>query len=171
MSSESGKELTTRSRVPRNAILLSSSQLVRAAIGFLFFLFLARRLGPGDFGKYMFAFSLAEIFSILGDLGLHEYSIREMARRPELLRERLPGILALKTLLSSTSAIIMLALLPLLGKDRATTIAVVAFALAQIGYSWFYTSTIAFAARQDLHIQAFLWLMEKALFASAGVVV
>lgn len=152
-------------------MLLSSSQFVRAAIGFLFFLFLARRLGPGDFGKYMFAFSLAEIFSILGDLGLHEYSIRETARRPELLRERLPGILALKTLLSSTSAIIMVAILPLLGKDRATSIAVVAFALAQIGYSWFYASTIAFAARQDLHIQAFLWLMEKVLFAGAGVVV
>lgn len=171
MPSESGKELTTKSRVPLNAILLSSSQLVRAAIGFLFFLFLARQLGPGDFGKYMFAFSLAEIFSILGDLGLHEYSIREMARRPELLKERLPGILALKTLLSSTSAIIMLSILPLLGKDRATSLAVVAFALAQIGYSWFYASTIAFAARQDLHIQAFLWLMEKVLFAAAGVAV
>lgn len=152
-------------------MLLSSSQFIRAAIGFFFFLFLARRLGPGDFGKYIFAFSLAEIFSILGDLGLHEYSIREMARRPELLRERLPGILTLKTLLSSTSAIIMVAILPLLGKDRATSIAVVAFALAQIGYSWFYTSTIAFAARQDLHIQAFLWLMEKVLFAAAGVAV
>ncbi|MDO8735472.1 MAG: flippase [Thermoleophilia bacterium] len=163
--------MTTKSRVPLNAILLSSSQFVRAAIGFLFFLYLARRLGPGDFGKYMFAFSLAEIFSILGDLGLHEYSIREMARRPELLRERLPGILVLKTLLSSTSAIIMVAILPLLGKDRATSIAVIAFALAQIGYSWFYASTIAFAARQDLHIQAFLWLMEKILFAAAGVVV
>ncbi|MHB9112506.1 MAG: flippase [Thermoleophilia bacterium] len=163
--------MTTKSRVPLNAILLSSSQLVRAAIGFLFFLFLARRLGPEDFGKYMFAFSLAEIFSILGDLGLHEYSIREIARRPKLLKERLPGILVLKTLLSSTSAIIMLAILPLLGKDRATSLAVVAFALAQIGYSWFYASTIAFAARQDLHIQAFLWLMEKVLFAAAGVAV
>lgn len=171
MPSESGKELTTKSRVPLNAILLSTSQFVRAAIGFLFFLFLARRLGPGDFGKYMFAFSLAEIFSIIGDLGLHEYSIREIARRPKLLKERLTGILALKTLLSSTSAIIMVAILPFLGKDRATSLAVVAFALAQIGYSWFYASTIAFAAKQDLHIQAFLWLMEKALFAAAGVAV
>lgn len=169
--SSSGKELTTKSRVPLNAILLSSSQFVRAAIGFIFFLFLARRLGPGEYGKYVFAFSLAEIFSILGDIGLHEYSIREIARRPELLRQRLAGILVLKTLLSSTSAIIMLAILPLMGKDRATSLAVVAFALAQIGYSWFFTSTIAFAARQDMHIQASLWLMEKVLFAAAGVAV
>jgi len=163
--------LTSKSRVPLNAILLSSSQFLRAAIGFLFFLFLARRLGPVDYGKYMFAFALAEIFSILGDIGLHEYSIREIARRPELLRERLAGILALKTLLSSTSAIIMVAILPLMGKDQETSLAVVAFALAQIGYSWFYTSTIAYAARQDLHIQAFLWLLEKVLFAAAGVAV
>lgn len=163
--------MTTKSRVPLNAILLSSSQFIRAAIGFIFFLFLARRLGPGDYGKYVFAFSLAEIFSILGDIGLHEYSIREIARRPELLRQRLAGILVLKTLLSSTSAIIMLAILPLMGKDRSTSLAVVAFALAQIGYSWFYTSTIAFAARQDMHIQASLWLMEKVLFAAAGVAV
>ena len=47
----------------------------------------------------------------------------------------------------------------------------IAFALAQIGYSWFYASTIAFSVRQDLHIQAFLWLMEKVLFAAAGVAV
>lgn len=163
--------MTTKSRVPLNAILLSSSQFIRAAIGFLFFLFLARRLGPGDFGKYIFAFSLAEIFSILGDIGLHEYTIREIARRPQLLRERLTGILALKTLLSSTSAIIMVAILPLMGKDRATSLAVVAFALAQIGYSWFFASTIAYAVRQDLHIQASLWLLEKVLFAAAGVAV
>ncbi len=163
--------MTNKSRVPLNAFLLSSSQFMRAAIGFLFFLFLARRLGPGDFGKYMFAFSLAEIFSILGDIGLHEYSIREVARKPDLLRRRLAGILALKTLLSSTSALIMVAILPFLGKDRETSLAVVAFALAQIGYSWFFASTIAYAARQDLHIQAFLWLLEKVLYAAAGVVV
>ncbi|RJQ44229.1 MAG: flippase [Gaiellales bacterium] len=156
------------SRVPLNAILMSSSQLIRAAIGFIFFIFLAQRLGPTDFGRYMFAFALAEIFSIFGDFGLHEYSIREIARRPEDLPRRLPGLLVLKTLLSSSSAVIMLAILPLMGKDEATSLAVAAFALAQIGYSWFYASTVAFAARQDLHLQAFLWLLEKALFAAAG---
>lgn len=163
--------MTAKSRVPLNAILLSSAQFVRTAVGFLFFLFLARRLGPDDFGKYMFAFSLAEIFSILGDIGLHEYTIREISRRPEILRERMAGILVLKTILSSSSAIIMIALLPLLGKDHSTSMAVAAFALAQIGYSWFYTSTIAYSARQDMHIQAILWFMEKALFAGAGVLV
>lgn len=158
------------SRVPLNAILLSSSQFIRAAIGFLFFLFLARQLGPEDYGRYMFAFALSEIFSILGDIGLHEYTIREIARKPEQLRERLAGILGLKTLLSSVSATVMIAIVPLMGKDRATSLAVVAFAVAQIGYSWFYASTIAYSVRQDLHIQAFLWLMEKVLFAIAGVV-
>lgn len=163
--------MKTVSRVPLNALLLSSSQFIRATIGFLFFLFLAQRLGPADFGKYMFAFALAEIFSIFGDVGLHEYSIREIARKPESLAQRLPGILALKTVLSSSSALLMVAIVPFLGKDRATSLAVVAFALAQIGYSWFYASTVAFSVRQDLHIQAFLWLLEKALFAGAGIAV
>jgi O-antigen/teichoic acid export membrane protein len=159
------------SRVPLNAFLLSSSQFIRAAIGFLFFLYLATQLGPTDFGKYMFAFALAEIFSILGDVGLHEYSIREIVRKPETLQERLPGIIALKTVLSSSSALILIALVPFLGKDQQTSLAVIAFALAQIGYSWFYAATIAYSVRQDLHIQAFLWLLEKALFVAAGVVV
>lgn len=169
--SETGKELTTKSRVPLNAVLLSSAQFLRAVIGFLFFLFLARRFGPEDYGKYVFAFSLAEIFSILGDIGLHEYTIRELARRPEQLRDRLTGILVLKTLLSSTSAIIMVTILPLMGKDRPTQLAVAAFAIAQIGYSWFFASTIAFSVKQDMHLQAFLWLMEKVLFAGAGLAV
>jgi len=157
--------------VPLNAVLLSTSQFLRAAIGFLFFLFLARRLGPVDYGKYMFAFALAEIFSVLGDFGLHEYSIRELARDPGLLRRRLPGILGLKTVLSSLSAVLMVALVPLLGKDASTSLAVAAFALAQIGYSWFYAATIAYSVRQDLHLQALLWLLEKAFFAAAGVAV
>lgn len=160
-----------RDRVPINAALLSSSQLARTIIGFVFFLFLARRLGPGDYGKYMFAFALSEIFSILGDMGLHEYAIREFSRNQEQLRKRLAGILGLKTTLSCTSAVVMIAILPLMGKDLPTSLAVAAFAFAQIGYSWFYASTIAFSVRQDLHIQAFLWLLEKVLFAAAGVAV
>lgn len=163
--------MTPRSRVPINAVLLSSSQLARTLIGFLFFLFLARWLEPGDFGRYMFAFALAEIFSIFGDAGLHEYFIRELARRPERLKQRLAGILALKTLLSCASALLMIALLPLMEKDRETMLAVAAFALAQVGYSWFYTSTIAFSSRQDMGRQALLWLLEKALYAATGVAV
>ncbi|MHB0866580.1 MAG: flippase [Thermoleophilia bacterium] len=162
-------ERSGKSRVPLNAVLLSSSQFIRTAIGFVFFLYLARSLGPGDFGKYMFAFSLVEIFSILGDIGLHEYTIREMARRPAELTERLVGILGLKTILSSVSMVVLITIMPLLGKDRPTSLAVVAFAVAQVGYSWFYTTTIAYSVKQDLHIQAFLWLLEKALFAAAGV--
>ncbi len=160
-----------KSRVPLNAALLSSAQLARTVIGFLFFIFLARRLGPDIYGKYMFAFALSEIFSIAGDIGLHEYSIRELARRPELLRRRLGGILALKTVLACTSAVVMLAITPLMGKDASTSLAVAAFALAQIGYSWFYASTIAYSVKQDLHIQALVWLLQKALFAGAGVAV
>lgn len=171
MASQSATEPPGKSRVPLNAVLLSSSQFARTAIGFFFFLFLARRLGPNDYGKYMFAFALSEIFSILGDVGLHEYTIREFSRRPELLKERLAGILGLKTVLSCTSAVVMIAIVPLMGKDLETSLAVGAFALAQIGYSWFYASTIAYAVKQDLHIQAFLWLLEKALFAAAGVAV
>lgn len=171
MASPTATETPGKSRVPINAALLSSSQLLRTAIGFVFFLFLARRLGPGNYGKYMFAFALSEIFSILGDIGLHEYTIREFSRNKELLRERLAGILGLKTALSCTSALVMIVIVPLLGKDFATSMAVAAFAVAQIGYSWFYASTIAYSVRQDLHIQAFLWLLEKALFAMAGVAV
>lgn len=159
------------SRVPVNAVLLSSSQLARTIIGFLFFLFLARWLEPADFGRYMFAFALSEIFSILGDMGIHEYFIREMARKPKLLKKRLAGIIGLKTALSSTSAAIMIAIVPLMGKDTGTSLAVAAFALAQIGYSWFYASTIAWSARQDLHLQAIIWFLEKALIAGAGVAV
>lgn len=150
---------------------MSSSQLARTLIGFLFFLFLARRLEPSGFGKYMFAFALAEIFSILGDLGLHEYLIREFSREPRLLKRRLAGVLTLKTVLSSSSALVMVALVPLMGKDYETSLAVAAFALAQIGYNWFYASTIAYSARQDFHLQAAIWFLEKALFAAAGVAV
>ncbi|MHB1413092.1 MAG: flippase [Thermoleophilia bacterium] len=160
-----------KSRVPLNAALLSSAQLARTIIGFLFFLVLARRLGPDVYGKYMFAFSLSEIFSIASDVGLHEYSIREFSRRPELLNQRLAGILTLKTILASTSAVVMILITPLMGKDSSTSMAVVAFALAQIGYSWFYAATIAYSVKQDLHIQAFLWLLEKVLFAAAGITV
>lgn len=47
---------------------------------FLFFLFFARKFGNEIVGEYSFAFSFTYMFSVLADLGLSAYMMREIAR-------------------------------------------------------------------------------------------
>ncbi len=53
------------------------------AIGFTVGVYVARKLGPDNFGILNYAISFAAIFSILVNLGLEQILIRELVKRPQ----------------------------------------------------------------------------------------
>lgn len=86
--------------VAKNTIYLTSSYTVQKILAFIYFVFLARLLGPEDVGKYVFAISLAMAFSIFSDLGLTQVFIREVARDQGKLKDYLGNIIGLKLILT-----------------------------------------------------------------------
>lgn len=65
-----------------NMSWLLLEKVFRMAVGFTVGVYVARKLGPDNFGILNYAISFAAIFSILVNLGLDQILIRELVKRP-----------------------------------------------------------------------------------------
>ena len=92
--------MSTSQRVLRNATLLATQTISSVVISVLVNGYIAKKLGPSDYGKFVFGFSFATIFSIFSDLGLYGWGVREIARHREKTAEILGDIVAIRTVLS-----------------------------------------------------------------------
>lgn len=61
-----------------NSSWLVAEQVLRAVVGLFVGIWLARHLGPVDFGRLSFALSLVSLFAIVGTLGLNRIIVREL---------------------------------------------------------------------------------------------
>jgi PST family polysaccharide transporter len=78
-SAEAGAAL----RVARNAAWLMGDRVVRAGVGVLLVVWIARYLGAERFGIYNYVLAFVSIFSGVATLGLDAIAIRDLIDRPE----------------------------------------------------------------------------------------
>jgi O-antigen/teichoic acid export membrane protein len=90
--------------VLRHSGYLFGSKILTRLIFTVFVVFAASRLGPELFGAFAFSFSMVELFSWFGDLGLTRFGVRELVRMPDAERPSLNG--QILTLQLSSSAIL-----------------------------------------------------------------
>lgn len=67
-------------RLLRNSLLMSGSVVAGGVVLFLIFVLIARYLGVGDFGHFVFILTLASIFQLFADGGIINITIRDIAR-------------------------------------------------------------------------------------------
>ena len=92
----------------RNTGYLTIGNQIGNLLQFLFFLFFARQFGEKIVGQYSFAFSFTYIFSVIADLGLSSYLIREIAKDPIGNRKLLAGGLSIRLLSLAFVALLVL---------------------------------------------------------------
>lgn len=103
----------------RNAGWLAGGRLTGDVLNLLLFVMLSRRFGPAGVGQYAYAFSLVGIAYAVASLGLEEYGVRELARRPPGKGGRfLEGLLATQF---SVITLVALALAGYLAVSGAST--------------------------------------------------
>ncbi|WP_109240863.1 flippase [Klebsiella michiganensis] len=61
-----------------NVIWLSADSFFRLGLGFIVSVWLARYLGPNDFGMYNYAFAMITIYSAVASLGMNGVVVREL---------------------------------------------------------------------------------------------
>lgn len=71
---------TTAQRVARNTLWLLSQAVLGRLLSFILIIYLARKLGDLNFGKFCFASAFVQIFLIIADLGISILTKREVAR-------------------------------------------------------------------------------------------
>jgi O-antigen/teichoic acid export membrane protein len=86
--------------VARNTAFMLAGQVLIKIFAFVFNVYVVRRLGDVHFGRYATALAYVAIFAMLTDLGTSEFSVREMARKPENIAWMVPNIMALRAVLS-----------------------------------------------------------------------
>ena len=94
-------------RIARHSVYMISSNLVAKVLYFAFFILTANFLGDEKFGKVEYYFTLAMIFTVVADLGLEFYSIREIARYRDQIDTIFAGFLGFRLTFLLLSAIIL----------------------------------------------------------------
>lgn len=86
---------------------LFGSKVLCMVISFITTAFVARALGPGNFGQLSYAISFVGIFSILAGLGIDNILYRDLIKYPDKKREFLGSALIIK-LIAGTFAVLVI---------------------------------------------------------------
>lgn len=92
--------MSTAKRVVKNSGFLLISRVATKVISFFILLYIARHLGPTDFGKYSFAFAFTYFFSFIPDLGIHQILVREAAKDEGIMDKLIGNATIVKSVLS-----------------------------------------------------------------------
>ena len=92
--------------VARNAIYLLSGKIISTVLGVIFVIYVAIQLGLTQFGIYTLGNYFAGLFVIIGDLGLSNYTTREIARDKNNAQDILNRVFCLRLVLSLLAFIV-----------------------------------------------------------------
>jgi len=116
-----------KSKIFYNFSYLSSAQIISKAIGFLITIYLARILGPSNYGKIGFALVVISYFALISNLGLDMHGTRELARDKKKAPEYLTNIVVIKITASIISYILLLFFLYFLPKTNEIKLLILLF--------------------------------------------
>ena len=89
----------TASKVAKNSIWLIAQPLIMSLASLFVVGLVARKLGPNDYGVFVFAFAFTLMFRPMINLGLRALTVRTIAEDKSAAPEYLGQILVLRTLL------------------------------------------------------------------------
>ena len=130
LKNNDGKRLNPAQRIVKNFLSLSVATIVAQLLGFITTPYLARVLGPGNFGKLNFAGAISGYFSIIGNFGLNILGTRELARNKDKVEYYTGNVVALKLCLSVLSFGLLLLLVVFINKPLQIKYLILLYGLA-----------------------------------------
>jgi O-antigen/teichoic acid export membrane protein len=112
--------LTTAQRILKNTFSLLFSGILSQVLSLIVVIYLARVLGPGDFGKINFTTAMITYFTVITNLGLSVLGAREIARHREQIKDYLRAILSVRWWLTVLSFGVLLLLAFFVNKPLET---------------------------------------------------
>jgi O-antigen/teichoic acid export membrane protein len=123
--------------VPRglatNLLFLLAGEFTAKLLTFASFSYLARTLGPRDYGFIEFTLALMVFFTLPVDLGLGSYGAREIARNPSRAPQLLHEITGLRLFLSICSMAALFVVAPLLHQSHKLKELLVLYGFSLLG--------------------------------------
>lgn len=104
-------------KIAGNTAWQVSEKLARLVIGLVVGIWIARYLGPGQFGLLNYSVAFAALFAFIAELGLQSVLVRELVRRPAERMELLASAMLLRLLGGSVAAALAVAASWILRRD------------------------------------------------------
>ncbi|MBD2128171.1 flippase [Microcoleus sp. ZQ-A2] len=108
-------------KIIKNIGWLFADRVLRMGVGFLVGAWVARYLGPQQFGLYNYAIAFVSLFTALATLGLDQIVVRNIVREPSCKDETLGTTFALKFIGGLVTLFLTLAIIHLLRPDDSLT--------------------------------------------------
>jgi PST family polysaccharide transporter len=118
-------------KVGTNALWLVGERLCRIVVGLLVTLWVARYLGPDQYGELSFAIAFAALMGALAGLGLDQITVRDIARNPQVSGDALGTAMGLRLAGSAIATALGLAVVVALGTS-GNQLTIVALAMASL---------------------------------------
>ena len=157
-------------KIARNTCFLIISNIISYVAYFFALMYMARYLGPGEFGILSIAIAFTGLFGIFTDLGLGMLTVREVSRDKRLANKYIGNTTAMKAVFSIIALIYVLITTILMGYDPKTITVIVLITLAIIISSFFTTFFSVFQAYQEMKYQAIITSLDNVFMLAAVIV-
>lgn len=154
----------------QNTFFLTMAYVVEKALVFFYFIFLARYLGPDNFGVYNFALSFVSLFVVFIDLGFSTVLIRESAKTPDKAEAYLKNALTFKFITSLVTFLLIGLIVNLLHYSSLTQYLIYLFAISTIFESLALTLFSFFRGMHNLRYESFGLILNKVFFVILGLI-
>ncbi len=83
-------------KIAKNTSYFTSALIIQKLISFVYFSYIAVKIGAGNLGSYTFALYFTTIFAVLIDIGLSNVLVREVAKFREKSQQYLSAVMSVK---------------------------------------------------------------------------
>jgi O-antigen/teichoic acid export membrane protein len=150
-------------RLAINFLYLSAGEFTAKLLTFATFSYLARVLGPLDYGSVEFTLAVMVFFTLPIDLGLSWYGAREIARDPGMAPSLLHEITGLRMILTACSMLGLVIFIVVLQKSIELKILLALYGLSLLGVP--FLSQWFFQAHDQMHWVGIASIVRQAGFA------
>lgn len=142
--------MSNLNKIAKNTTMLFVSQIISYVLAFFYFLFMARYLGPDDFGIISTATAFTGLFGILMDLGFNILIVREVAKDKLLANKYLGNILTIKIILIFITVGLIILFSNLAGYSQQTLNVIYLLTISIIFSSFYGTFNSVFQAYEKM---------------------
>lgn len=112
--------MSTIKRIAKNSSVLFIGQIVGSILSLILGIFIARKVGDANYGKYSFAIAFTTFFTIFSDLGYSTLLVREVSKNKQQASVYLSNVISIRILLSIIFFIFLVILINIMGYPQDT---------------------------------------------------
>jgi O-antigen/teichoic acid export membrane protein len=148
--------LSTVIKAARNSAIVLAGEAIFRLVSLFIVVYLARYLGPADYGKYNFVFAYIAFFSIISGLGLETILAREISRNKSMAPKLVGNAFIIKLILTALAVLLSIIIISIIGYPPDTTVYVyiTTFSLLFISFSDFYAPIFQVHLRMEYSVYA-----------------